>query len=805
MQPLSEWAQRFLDQDHRLILIEASPLQKTSLLLVLALFLAGERQFLIFGIGIAILLILSFLKRISIVWVIIFLLAFGIGCIRFTPPQALKALPLGKTLHFQAIVIRPPLHLKGFSRMDVDITKIISSKKDLRIRARLYAPFALWPHPGDVVEVFAKLKRPQGYLNPFGYDREKAMASYGIYSVGWITKPNNLRVLAHKNNFYLQTVREKLFRFAETLPGASRGLFEALILGEKSSIPIEIRQRFQRLGISHFLAVSGLHLAILSALAFFLTRIFVKIFPNLLFVMPFKIWWLLGATFISGIYVLLSGPSPSALRAFVMLIVFLLSHLLYREAKILDILSLAVLIILIFWPQAIGTLSFRLSVIAVFGLIIAARLKKRLSFWPKKRIFSYLADIAYYSLVATFFTCPIILLSFGEVSILAPITNIVALPLFTFVILPMEFLAGFLVFVSKKLAFYFALFPGKFISYLPETEGFNFKPPFPIGAFLLGWLPLASLFFIKQRSAKYLFVLLTIVIEIGFWCLYRNLNLITVFDVGQGAAAFAKVYDKYFLFDAGPKRGSFDTGYFIVAPTLKKLGVKRLDSIIISHPQADHAGGLKSLSKEVPVRKILMGSYQGDGLYQELKSYFGAKICMIERPQLLSFPKVRLILLPGKPKTPLSKANRESLVARLCYKSLYLCILFPGDIDSLREKRLLKTKVPISSQILILPHHGSQTSSSKNFLCAVHPLIAISSSRYYKHPHPKTLRRLAKLGIPHLGTKTSGAISLILQNDHIWVCTEKARRKKNLFFRALWPYIPVGCKPLHTFDFFKKN
>ncbi len=680
--------------------------------------------------------------------------------------------------------------------MDVEITKIVSSNKDLHIRARLYAPFTLWPHPGDVIEFLARLKHPRGYLNPFGYDAERAMVSHGIYSVGWITKPKNLHVLSHTNGFYLQSIRERLFRFAETMPGVSRGLFEALILGEKSSIPLEIRERFQSLGISHFLAVSGLHLAILSALAFFLIRLLVKPLPNLVLIMPFRIWWLLGAVLISVIYVLLSGPSASALRAFVMLLVFLISHLLYRQAHALDTLALAIVIILIIWPHAIGTLSFRLSVMAVFGLILAGRLKRCILFWPKRGIFSYVTDIAYYSLAATLFTSPLLLLSFGEISVLAPITNVFLFPVFTFLILPLEFLAAALVFISEGLAFHIAIFPGKLISYIPEIKGLVFQPPSPVGAFVLGLAPLVGSFFVKQQEIKGLLVLFAIGLELIFWWVYRHISLVSVLDVGQGSAAFAKVSDKYLLFDAGPKRGSFDTGYWIISPTLKKLGVKGLDLVIISHPQADHIGGLKSLTQEFVVKKILMGSYQGDGLYQEVRSSFGAKICLVKRPQLLSLPKAYLTLLPGKPKSPLSKVNRESLVARLCYKNPYICILFPGDINFSRERRLLKAKAPISAQILILPHHGSQGSSSKEFLRSVHPLLSISSSRYYKHPHPKTLRRLLELGIPHLGTKDSGAISLIFKRNCIWVCTEKARRRKNLILRALWPYLPVGCKSI---------
>jgi len=295
--------------------------------------------------------------------------------------------------------------------------------------------------------------------------------------------------------------------------------------------------------------------------------------------------------------------------------------------------------------------------------------------------------------------------------------------------------------------------------------------------------------------------------------------------VGQGSAALARIGGKALLFDAGPKRGNFDVGAMVVAPTLRKLGIRRLDMVVISHPQADHLGGLWGLSEEIPVEKILVGSFEQAGLYQELLEDFGPRVFAVEQKTILNLGKATLALWPGRRESPVSQANREGLVAKLCVgpfprnfaltgawsygdrrneaspvpSSLSsLCILFPGDIDSVRERRMLAASLPLRADILVLAHHGSRSSNSLSFLKEVRPSLAVSSARFRYHPSPKTLKRLKTLGIPHLSTKERGAVSILFLRGKVWVCTEEARRRESLPYRALWPLWPVGCRPLHT-------
>ncbi len=776
-------------------LIEASSLQKTALLFALALFLAWEKEGGLFFLVFLVLILLGF-KRLFFLWAMVFWVGFIYGGLCFREPSSLKDFPFYKRVCFEAVILKPTLRLKGYSRLEAKILRLLSpDSKRLDLKVRLYAPFPLRLEPGEVFEAEARFRPPRGCLNPFGYEASRAKAAQGIYLVGSLYRKTKIRVLYAQRGFWLQKTRAKLFCLAERLDNPARGLFEALVLGEKSALSPEIRRTFQKLGLFHFLAVSGLHLALLSGLAFWVIKVLVRPFPRLLLFMPLRTWGLLGATFISIIYVFLSGPSPSALRALVMLMIFLTAHLLYREARALDILALAVLVILILWPRAIGSLSFRLSVVAVLGLILAGRLKRRFPFGPKSKMASYLVDVMYYSASATLFTAPFLLLTFGEVSLWAPLANLLALPIFAFLILPAEFMAVFLWPLSPSLAQGLASFPGKIVSRFPTIYDLNFRPPFPVGAFLFGLIPLGCAFLVSSRRAKIFLVLSSVLIEFLFWISYQSLNLVTILDVGQGSSAIAKIGCKTILFDAGPKRGTFDAGSWVVGPTLKKLGLRKLDLVIVSHPQLDHIGGLKSLVQEITVQRVVLGSFRS---LADFLVDFSPKLRIIYGPKRIKERDFDLDLWPGRPDSLLKKSNQEGLVARLCLKRPRpFCFLFPGDITQVRERRLLEEG--LASDILILPHHGSNTSSSKAFVQAVNPCLAVSSSRYVKHPSKEVLKRLEILGIPHLGTKYCGAISFIFHGEKTWVCTEASRQRENLFFRALWPFILTSCDPLdHT-------
>ncbi len=768
-------------------LSQVSSLQKTALGAFGGLFLAWEGQGLFFWfawIG----ALLYGLRARDLLLPAVLLTSFVYGTWRFVPPHALEKIPWGKRVKIQALVYRPPLRLRGYTRLEVEIKRILDPPQEPHLKARLYAPAHISLRVGDVFEGLVRLKRPRGFWNPFAYETSKALATRGIYVVGHLLSRPPPEVLYRALGFPLQRLRAKLFAFAHRLPPEARGLFEALILGEKLALMPTWRNTFHRLGLAHLLAISGLHLALLSSMAFLVLRLLVRFSPVLLLYKPERTWGLWGALALGGLYVVISGPSASALRAYVMLLVFALAHFLGRESRPLDNLALAVLIILFFWPKAIGSLSFRLSVVAVLGLIMAAKYKTQKWSWP--------VELFYFSTAALFFTAPLSLLAFGSFSPMAPFTNVVALPLFAFFVLPLEFLCAGLAFLEPLWAAKMASWPALILRPFLQLKGLCLVPPLPVGIFLLAAVPLFGM--LLSKSYRYFWLGLVVLLETLAYFLYQPLVLISVLDVGQGSAAIAKIGPRLVLFDAGPQRGDFNAGAWVLAPTLRKMGLKQIEVLVVSHPQMDHLGGLWGLAAQgyLP-EKILVGSFVEQGLYQRLIKDFGPKVERLTVPKSFSWPRASLSLFPGKTHSPLPQANREGLLARLCLKE-GLCILFPGDIDEPREKRLLAQGVSLKSDILILAHHGSRTSNSRAFLAAVAPRQAFCSARSRFHPSSILRARLAHLGIPLLCTKEKGALTLLVKQGKIWVCTEESRRHYPWPINWLWPLWPVGCKVLQT-------
>ncbi len=771
-------------------IIEGSPLQQSALAALGGLLWAWEGEELLFWSLFLFSLVWAFNKR-NFLFPTIFFIAFSYGTLRFADPPVLDQLPLGKRVRFKAVVVKPPLNFQGYSRVEVEIKDFLSPRQKVGLRARLYAAPDLSLKVGDVFEASGVWKRPRGFWTPFAYDIQKALKARGIYLVGYMSRRGPPKVTRQEKGFYIQRLRAHLFGFAQGLHPQARALFEALVLGEKAAFAPQWRILFRDLGLAHLLAVSGLHLALLATLVFYSLRLLLRFFPSLLLIYPAPTWGLGASVVIAGLYVCLSGPSPSALRAYVMLLVFVVAHVGRRESRSLDNLSLAVLLILFFWPQAVGALSFRLSVVAVGGLILARRLEPlflKSSLWLKPfRLF-------YYSSAALLFTAPILLVTFGSLALLAPLNNVVAIPLFSCGILPLELLSALGAFFFPVGAQKLANMAPKLLLSLEYLKGIVFSPPIPVGLFLGASFSLLFPLFDSKR--RWFWLVLTLFLEIGLYILYKPLCFVSLLDVGQGSAAVAKLGQEVFLFDAGPKRGRFDTGAFVVAPFLRKLGLTHISVAVISHPQADHVGGLWGLSHQVPVGEVWTSSFEKEGLYLGLLRDFSPGVRAILSPQEFHRGHFILSLWPGRRESPLSRANREALVARLCLKGL--CILFPGDIDLRRERRLLATKVSLSSPIIILPHHGSASSNSRTFLKAVNPILALCSARSRYHPSKLVLRRLQELHIPFYCTDRYGTLSLLFRGGKVFFCTEIKRRAYPLPWRALWPLVPVGCREIYT-------
>ncbi|OAG27811.1 DNA internalization-related competence protein ComEC/Rec2 [Thermodesulfatator autotrophicus] len=682
-------------------------------------------------------------------------MAFFLGLKTFPPPQE----PGLKSYKGNfAFVLESPL-IPGEWAKRGEVKLLPSNHK-----AILYFPTYLNLTPGEKFTAFTTLRPPRGHLNPFSGSLAREKVAQGFKFTGYVRK---IEIYEQTEKRPVATIRARLFAFAANLSPQARGLFECLILGEKRNIPLSVREKFEKTGLFHLLAVSGLHIAILFGLITFVFRKSLLVFPpsvttKLLHKFTAKQWCYLWAFPFVMAYVLVSGPSTSALRAFVMFVLYGLALWCWRKICGFDLLALAVIIILLFQPEAVGSLSFRLSVSAVAGLLFAHGLLKKL---PEdlNPIVKYVVNGLGYSFAASLFTAPFIFWLKGSISPWAPITNLIAIPFWGFWVLPLEFLAACLALSELPWANIPAELAAKAISW-PTPPLPQITLPYPVGAFLLTFTLLALALFLIRLNRLLAAGLGLFSFALGFFFYQANqeLRYVMILDVGQGSCAVAKTGEKNaILFDAGPARGPYDSATFVTIPLLRKMGLSQVQAVVISHLQADHAGGLKSILKAYP------------------------------QAQVFSSEKIPLTLnhLSLYPASSSFGGNDSSLVAKLNLSGTIF--LFPGDIT--RKRELLLTGKDLKADVLILPHHGSNTSSSYPFLKRVEPIVALSSSRWQKHPSKEVLNRLASLDIPHFSTKTSGALTIIVEKGHLFLCEEVKRRKAPLLRRALWPYFKTGC------------
>jgi len=643
-------------------------------------------------------------------------------------------------------------------------------------------PPACRPASDLVAEVYPA---SQGYLNPFSGELRERLLSQGLRFRVRLKRDSDLECFPHPLRG-LCAVRERLRLFSQKLSPNARGLFSALILGEKSYLQRDFRERIKELGLFHFLAVSGFHLGLLYALVFWLARIsFSRLWPfsGIPVQIPAALAGLLGA----GFYAALAGFPPSAERALTMLGLFTLSRLLFRRVSGWELLAGAVGILLLLRPEEVLSLSFRLSVAAVAGILTAhAILRGRL---PRPRLLAWLLEGLVLSLGAWAFTLPLVLYYFGEAALFGPLNTLLALPLWTLILIPGELFAGLLALLWPKAALPLAEGLGRLATlfHAGPLPTLLFYPPWPVGLFSLAWTTLTASFLFwgsgRKRAAFLAGILFFFFSGLGWWARQRLFYLL-VSDIGKAnAVAVHLPGNRGILLDAGARFGDFDAGKYVLLPLLRKLGFPA-PWVILSHPDLDHTGGLPALRRSYRLPKVLSGAFR-PASWKPLGDL--PRLEILKEPEVLSWGPGLLFLLPGRPYPPPRLENRESLVAFLEYQGL--TVFFPGDADKIRLERLLEEGALLPSEIFVLPHHGAASGLFGPAWEALKPRAALASARGRKHPHPLVRRWLKEQGIPLYETARDGALLVLLRGPKVLVCPER-RLRGGLPKELFWPYIP---------------
>lgn len=597
---------------------------------------------------------------------------------------------------------------------------------------------------GERWRLAISLKRPSGLLNFHGFDREAWLLARRIGATGSVKDGERL---APARNAWRDGLRQRLL--AVDAHGREAGL-AALVLGDGSGLSATDWQILQDTGTVHLLVISGQHIGLLAGLIYGLVAGLARygVWPRGWPWLP----WACGLAFAAALsYGLLAGFGVPVQRACVMVGLVLLWRLRFRHLGVWWPLLLAFNGVLILEPLASLQAGFWLSFAAVAVLILA--FSGRLGPWSPWQVWTRPQCVIAIGLFP-------VLLGLGlPISMSAPLANLVAVPWISLVVLPLALLGTALLavpFVGEGLLWLAGgalqgLFVG--LGWLAGYAPAWVPAQVPLAAWLISLLGAVLLLLPKGVPLRLLGwpMLLLAVFPPRESVPYGQVEVLQL-DVGQGQSLILRTRNHTLVYDAGPRSGALDLGARVVLPSLKKLGVGSLDLLLLSHADADHAGGAAAVARGMPIRRVVGGETEG------LPAFLGTQPCVSGEQWQWDGVMFEMWQWPDA-----ISGNAKSCVLQVQANGERL--LLTGDIDRDAERALLNSSLAMPTDWLQAPHHGSRSSSSRPFLQRLAPrsvLISRGRGNAFGHPHPQVMERYRALGSRVYDSAEQGAVRVQL-------------------------------------------
>jgi len=689
---------------------------------------------------------------------------------------------------------------------------------------------------GEMLRVGARLRVPRNYGDPGEFDYESYMARESVSVTALVSHADQIESIGYRPIplwSTVETIRRRIGAFIDAdLAYPERAEMRALIIGDRGAIDRRLRDTFARTGMAHLLVISGLHLGFVASVAFVLVRLACIPFPRLMILGHANKLAAIGSSLAAAAYATIAGTHVSTMRALIMVLCYAGAVLANRAREVLASLALAALIICLVMPGSSADIGFQLSFAAVLGIVLGMR--RYAAWWSRVREevtgrraeFLYVAAgalggyvaVSFFALIAT---APLTAFYFNQFSLVGLIANAVVVPVMalggmvvglfaaavSFVWMPaaavLLHVAGEAVALGNRLAEMFVRLPGAWVRiFTPNllelalvysllglwlcaparpSDPINLSGGAGFGAGVNEHPQTAPRFGVGWKKLLAIALVGTLVIDAAWWTRERYFDprlRVTFLSVGQGDGAVVQFPGgTVMLIDAGAafKSGS-DMGEEVVAPFLWSRKIMRVDYLAMSHPELDHFGGFLFIADNFhPVEFWTTGATSPDVTYRKLLARLAAAGAQIDTVDASSPPRtvggVVIRILSPQPGSVASR-NNNSMVLEL--KSGRWSFLFTGDLEASGEHSLIDRDQSLRATVLKAPHHGSITSSTAQFVEAVHPQFVVISDGYqnrYHFPAPAVLERYVHAGVTVLRTDQEGAVGFEADRDRMRLWT----------------------------------
>ncbi|OFZ85857.1 MAG: DNA internalization-related competence protein ComEC/Rec2 [Betaproteobacteria bacterium RBG_16_64_18] len=619
----------------------------------------------------------------------------------------------------------------------------------------------------------ARLKRPHGQSNPAGFDYEAWLIERGIRATGTVrvnrrgAPPERLDTMVVRPGYAVERLRERVReRFWDALPEHRyAGVLTALAVGDQKAIEPQDWDVYTRTGVNHLMSISGLHVTMVSGLAAALVLLGWRRAQALaLRFAAQKAAAIAGFTAAFG-YCLIAGFAVPAQRTLYMVGVVALALVSDRLTSASRVLALALLAVLVLDPWAVLSAGFWLSFGAVALIFYVGCGRAGPPHW--------LAQWGAMQWAVTVGLAPMLLVLFRQVSLASPLANAVAIPVISVVVTPLA-LAGAVLPFDFPLQLAHALLEWLMwlLRWLAALDGALWTQhapvdwTLPLAAAGILWLLLPRGFPARWAGALLLIPMASVMPPL----LAHGAAALTVFEVGQGLSVLVRTRSHALLYDAGPAWSpEADSGNRVILPALRAQGVRALDALVVSHDDNDHSGGALTVMRALPVARLHSSLPALDPIVQAARyripcadgsawAWDGVQFEFLH-PAMAGYGD------PGE------SANNLSCVLKV--SGAHGAALLTGDLERRGEADLVARRADsLRAQVLVVPHHGSSTSSTPEFVHAVAPQFAVFPVGYrnrFAHPRPEVVARYGEQGSRIVRSDESGAVGIMIDERGVSV------------------------------------